>query len=246
MKAFFSLIAVFLLLIHGAVSHPQKYPAHVGTQHLKDGEAPEILSWHIHVLFMTNNGQERIDEAMAFRDRAMKRFSMYTNDTLCTGEYDPNTESTEPLPDGGRIDNGRLCFISDHDISKTESGPFPTGEWGIFIPVSHLNIVVGWFNQNRGDLSVLLHPNSGFEYEDHSTSAMWSGAPWPLNIDLFTPNTRTNELDTERGDIGNPTCVAGGGVCGDVVWGGPSIPCCEGGVCGCDGSTCQCHKEMVK
>jgi aromatic ring-cleaving dioxygenase len=45
-----------------------------------------------------------------------------------------------------------------------------------------------------GNLSLLVHPNTGYEYEDHSTWAMWAGQPWPLDMSIFDKETQTNEF----------------------------------------------------
>lgn len=42
---------------------------------------------------------------------------------------------------------------------------------------------------------MLLHPNTGYEYEDHSIWAMWAGQPWPLDMSIFEQGTQTNEVD---------------------------------------------------
>ena len=41
---------------------------------------------------------------------------------------------------------------------------------------------------------MLLHPNSGYEYEDHSIWAMWAGEQWPLDMSIFEKETQTNEF----------------------------------------------------
>jgi hypothetical protein len=41
---------------------------------------------------------------------------------------------------------------------------------------------------------MLLHPNTGYEYEDHSIWAMWAGEPWPLDMSIFEQGTQTNEF----------------------------------------------------
>ena len=41
---------------------------------------------------------------------------------------------------------------------------------------------------------MLLHPNTGYEYEDHSIWAMWAGQPWPLDMSIFEQETQTNEF----------------------------------------------------
>ena len=72
-----------------------------------------------------------------------------------------------------------MCLIYDHDIAvKLPEGPFFSGEWSMFVPVSHVNNVLMWFASHYTQVpsaSLLLHPNTGYEYEDHSVWAMWAG-----------------------------------------------------------------------
>lgn len=65
---------------------------------------------------------------------------------------------------------------------------------------------VPWLMLNRLGLSVLVHPNTGHERDDHLVRALWLGTPLrlvpdvlsnhgdPLAIDPITPNT-TPQLD---------------------------------------------------
>lgn len=80
-------------------------------------------------------------------------------------------------------------------------GPFVSGEWSIFIPLGYYPLITPWLMQNRGNLSMLLHPNTGYEYEDHSIWAMWSGQPWPLDMSIFEQGTQTNEFDVCKYDF---------------------------------------------
>lgn len=41
------------------------------------------------------------------------------------------------------VDNGKLCMIYDHELDVT-LGPFPIGEWSMFVPVHYYNRVVPW------------------------------------------------------------------------------------------------------
>jgi hypothetical protein len=41
---------------------------------------------------------------------------------------------------------------------------------------------------------MLVHPNTGYEYEDHSIWAMWAGDVWPLDMSIFDKETQTNEF----------------------------------------------------
>jgi hypothetical protein len=90
---------------------------------------------------------------------------------------------------------------------------------------------------------MLLHPNTGYEYEDHSIWAMWAGEPWPLDMSIFDQGTQTNEFGVFSlsffvyscffyyssqhipGDSDNPACLRKGAVCGDDQL-SPTTLCC--------------------
>jgi len=179
---------------------------------------------------------------MTLRSKAQKHFASYTNNTICAGDFDNEPiQDGDVYPGGGRYDNGRLCFIEDHDFTTTlEGGPFPVGEWSMFVPVGYIDLILPWFAQNRNGLSVLIHPNTGYEYEDHSIWSFWNGNEWPLNMDIFTPLTRTADFEQVRGNEGNPTCRESDVVCGEVGGWVGSTNCCEDLACRCDGETCYC------
>lgn len=95
------------------------------------------------------------------------------------------------------------------DNTTLIGGPFVSGEWSIFVPVGYYPLITPWLVQNRGNsvnsakalywkylgnLSMLLHPNTGYEYEDHSIWALWAGQPWPLDMSIFEQETQTNEF----------------------------------------------------
>ena len=41
-------------------------------------------------------------------------------------------------------------------------------------------------DDNRGDLTVFVHPNTGQDLEDHRDRAIWLGQQVPLVLDIFT------------------------------------------------------------
>eukprot|EP00300_Choanocystis_sp_HF-7_P024822 c26380_g1_i1.p1 GENE.c26380_g1_i1~~c26380_g1_i1.p1 ORF type:complete len:215 (+),score=30.26 c26380_g1_i1:44-688(+) len=211
-----------LVLLLNSLAHPTLYP---DLGQVNCSEPPAILSYHVHIIYMlTSDGQ--IARSSALRDKARAHF----NDVLgedCDGRYD----------------NGRLCLIFDHKFNETLPGaPFPVGEWSMFVPVSFYARVVPWFTQNHGEFSLLVHPNSGCEYEDHSSWALWAGDKWPLDLSIFTPGTQTNEFNATLGDGGNPICVAEFGVCGGSDL-GPDAVCCAGLRCVCPpNKNCLCTR----
>jgi hypothetical protein len=140
-------------------------------------------------------------------------------------------------------------LIYDHPINETLKGaPFPIGEWSMWVPVAYYQRVVSWYTQHRGDFSLLVHPNTGCENEDHSTWAQWTGQAWPLDMSIFTPLTQTNEFDQKPGTDENPLCVSQvGDVCGaiDLMHANSyalvsQVACCSGMACSCGSSVCRC------
>jgi len=219
LKIFFAL----LVLVTLASCHPTRYP---NTAYVNCSAPPEILSFHIHIVYMlTDDGQ--IERADALRSTARDYFS----DLL-----GPDCD--------GRYDNGVLCLIYDHDINDTlHGGPFPSGEWSMFVPVSYYAQTIPWFTQNHGEFSLLVHPNTGCEYEDHSDWALWAGDKWPLDLGIFIKETQTNEFDASRGDSGNPVCLPSNAVCGNLQADGPDGVCCLGLECQCPTDECVCLKS---
>lgn len=139
-------------------------------------------------------------------------------------------------------------MIYDHELDTT-IGPFAVGEWSMFVPVHYYNRVVPWYLQHRGEFSVLVHPNTGCEYEDHSDWAQWTGDKWNMDMSIFTPNTQTESFNQTLGTPENPACLANeGDMCaaGDASSLGfaPQVVCCAGMSCNCrDGSGyCYCGK----
>ena len=64
-------------------------------------------------------------------------------------------------------------------------GPHPQSMFQIAFPVAMLASFVPWLMLNRDGLTVLLHPETGDDYTDHSAHAAWFGAVLPLRLDVF-------------------------------------------------------------
>lgn len=220
-------------LTFAVLAHPTFYP-HVNPVDLTESSfAPEIFSWHIHLLYSFVD--EDIADALAIREEVRAFLQPY----MIPGKEDCH----------GIFDQGRLCICSDHDhvgmdVSRAahNGGPFPSGEWSLFVPTPYIGIAYPWMMQNRGRFSVLLHPNSGYMYEDHSIWATWTGQSWPLKLYpeiIGSPGEQTGEISHTPGDEANPLCIPDNMVCGadGLVQG----TCCGGSSCQCTSQYCFCQ-----
>jgi DOPA 4,5-dioxygenase len=64
-------------------------------------------------------------------------------------------------------------------------GPHPQSMYQIAFPTEMLQAFVPWLMLNRDELTVLLHPETGDDYTDHSAHAAWFGAVLPLRLEVF-------------------------------------------------------------
>lgn len=82
-------------------------------------------------------------------------------------------------------------------------GPHAKAMYQIAFTVADFAQMVPWLMLNRRGLSILVHPNTGHQYDDHLANPLWLGTPLPINgdvlprgageghgaIDPVTPNT---------------------------------------------------------
>ena len=59
-------------------------------------------------------------------------------------------------------------------------GPHPVSHFQVSFPTKMFNEIVPFLALNRGELNILLHPNTGNGYEDHTKNVMWIGPSIPL------------------------------------------------------------------
>jgi len=96
--------------------------------------------------------------------------------------YDPVSRPVaerlrEAIGDGFTVELGRW-----HDEPV---GPHPTSMYQVAFPVAEFPNLVPWLMLNRGGLDVLVHPQTGDAYDDHSIHALWLGTKLPLRLDVL-------------------------------------------------------------
>jgi aromatic ring-cleaving dioxygenase len=64
-------------------------------------------------------------------------------------------------------------------------GPHPQSMYQIAFPAELLASFLPWLMLNRDGLTILLHPETGNDYADHTEHAVWFGAVLPLRLDVL-------------------------------------------------------------
>lgn len=71
-------------------------------------------------------------------------------------------------------------------LHQREVGPHTQPMFAISFDSSLLPAITALLTAERGDLSVLLHPELADEVTGHTSAATWLGAPLPLKIDTLS------------------------------------------------------------
>ena len=84
---------------------------------------------------------------------------------------------------GDKIDIGRWR-------DRAPQGPHPVSHFQVAFERNVFPEIVTFLSLNRGDLSILLHPNTGNGYEDHTRNVMWIGPSIPLAQNWLKKNEK--------------------------------------------------------
>jgi aromatic ring-cleaving dioxygenase len=64
-------------------------------------------------------------------------------------------------------------------------GPHSQSMYQIAFPSGMLALFLPWLMLNRDGLTILLHPETGDNYRDHTAHAAWLGGALPLRLEVF-------------------------------------------------------------
>ena len=70
-------------------------------------------------------------------------------------------------------------------FSDEPIGPHPISQFNVIFETDEFQKIVPWLMLNRGDLAILVHPDTGDAYADHARHALWLGAILPLRLDVL-------------------------------------------------------------
>ncbi|CAL8117826.1 unnamed protein product [Orchesella dallaii] len=105
----------------------------------------EIGAWHFHTYFFEVN-PSKTAEAIAFR------------------------KATRQMINGGDLPD---CSLNQIYIGW--DGPHPVSQWELCCNKTGYAAAHSWHTQNHGNLSVLIHPLTIYDIEDHKSRTSWLG-----------------------------------------------------------------------
>ncbi|CAF0812645.1 unnamed protein product [Rotaria sp. Silwood1] len=129
--------------------------------YLKDLKFDNITyySYHIHVYFLQNDSKQR-NEANQLRNQFLAKFNVSNCNDHC--------ETWCP----------RICHWN---LNMSPVGPHPIGSWGVYIPLEQFTQTISFISTYHGNLTVLIHPNSGRPKIDHLINGLWIKSILRLN-----------------------------------------------------------------
>ena len=82
---------------------------------------------------------------------------------------------------------GELFNLKVGRIHEKPVGPHPKWSCQITFTSTDFDTFIPWLEQNRGELTVLIHALTGNNLEDHTTYAYWLGDSVELDLSMFQP-----------------------------------------------------------
>jgi aromatic ring-cleaving dioxygenase len=64
-------------------------------------------------------------------------------------------------------------------------GPHPQAMYQVKFAPAEFQRIVPWLMLNRAGLTILVHPNTGDAYQDHSQNELWLGEKLKLRFDVL-------------------------------------------------------------
>ena len=70
-------------------------------------------------------------------------------------------------------------------VHEKPVGPHPHGSCQLSFDSAHFDAFIGWLDDHRNGLDVLVHGLTGDDLADHTVHAAWLGNPSKLNLAMF-------------------------------------------------------------
>jgi aromatic ring-cleaving dioxygenase len=64
-------------------------------------------------------------------------------------------------------------------------GPHMAAQYSVAFDAQHFHPLVSFLMMNRKGVTVMVHPQSGHSFDDHTQNAIWMGDTLPINTDFL-------------------------------------------------------------
>jgi len=92
-------------------------------------------------------------------------------------------QRTRPIAERLRTAIGERFTVELGRWHDEPVGPHPVSMYQVAFAVEELPRLLPWLMLNRDGLNVLVHPQTGYSYDDHALHAVWLGDKLPLRLD---------------------------------------------------------------
>lgn len=162
-------VVVLLLSVVGAWRLPVDCRNHT-TSEL--GGDLVTMSWHIH--FATD--RQLLGEMRRFYDAFVAKFAdRFPDERFCPIGPNYGAYSSDYFP------ARTMCSMVKMDFELAAGLDDVGNPWGtltqaaFFIPIEFIDEAWAWSKENRGELDVIKHPNTGCMSDDHRLRVVWAG-----------------------------------------------------------------------
>ena len=162
-------IVLLVLFVNMCLAHEQ-----VGNEAVDCDTVNKFQSYHIHTLFWPSSA----NSTAAAEDVHAQFLAEWSHPAEC--DFKPKDIGAEQMVP--------CTFEPDY----APAGPFLTGNFAYFIPISYHEKMIAWFLKQKSlgaaknKLDLFVHPNSGCSRQDHTNSALWGGNKWELDVDSLS------------------------------------------------------------
>jgi len=94
--------------------------------------------------------------------------------------------ATRPIAERLRDTIASRFAVEPGAFADEPRGPHPIPQFNVIFEIPEFQNIVPWLMLNREDLSVLVHPLTESNYDDHCKNALWLGTPVPLRLDRLS------------------------------------------------------------
>lgn len=144
-----------------------------------------IMSWHIHY----TTDRDLLGEMRRFYEAFVAKFAdRFPDEKFCPIGPNYGSYSSDLFP------AKTMCSLAKMEFELAAGVDDDGNPWGtltqaaFFIPIEFIDEAWAWAKENRGELDIIKHPNTGCMTDDHKLLSVWAGKSHPIKVLDFPCN----------------------------------------------------------